>query len=67
MRKRWAIVKDDVVANVIVWDGKAEYSPPAGCVMIDTSKTKASLGWKRQGKSKKFAPDLDRKKESVEI
>jgi len=33
---RYAIVKKDtgVVENVVLWDGKSQWSPPAGCIAV---------------------------------
>lgn len=31
----WAVIRDNVVENVVVWDGHSEWSPPAGCGLVD--------------------------------
>ena len=34
MNMRYAIVKNNLVENVIVWDGKSPYTPPNGTIVI---------------------------------
>ncbi len=33
---RYAIIKDDVVINVIIWDGKSEWNSPEGTKVIQS-------------------------------
>lgn len=37
MMGRWAVVRtaDNLVVNVIEWDGVAPYTPPAGTFLVD--------------------------------
>jgi hypothetical protein len=35
--RTWALIKDNIVANVVVWDGEATWSPPAGYVCVETT------------------------------
>jgi len=32
---RYAIIKDGVVVNVILWDGQAEWQPPEGATLVN--------------------------------
>lgn len=32
---RYAVIKGNVVANVILWDGKTPWDPPKGCFAIE--------------------------------
>jgi hypothetical protein len=37
MERTWALVKDAIVENVIVWDGASDWSPPADCILVETT------------------------------
>lgn len=32
---KYAIIKDGVVDNIVLWDGKTPYDPGKGCVLVD--------------------------------
>lgn len=34
MNKRHAVIKDNRVINVIVWDGESQWSPPQECTVV---------------------------------
>lgn len=36
---RYALVRDGVVVNVIVWDGESEWTTPEGCVAVECDNT----------------------------
>ena len=40
----YAVVRDGVVENIIVWDGETEWSPPEGCEVIATPDG-CAIGW----------------------
>lgn len=31
---KYAVIKDELVVNVIIWDGEAPYNPGEGCQLI---------------------------------
>lgn len=33
--KTWALIENNVVVNVIVWDGESEWTPPDGQALVD--------------------------------
>lgn len=37
MSNRYAIVCNNIVQNVILWDGKTDYNPPEDCSLIECS------------------------------
>lgn len=41
---RYAIVKDSLVTNIILWDGISEYSPPEDAVLI-IAPDEVVVGW----------------------
>ncbi|QCG77519.1 hypothetical protein SEA_DIZZYRUDY_22 [Microbacterium phage DizzyRudy] len=41
---RYALVKDNVVCSVILWDGETPYEPEEGCVMYEVP-DEISPGW----------------------
>lgn len=46
---RWAHVIDDVVVNVIIWDGEAPYSVPVGDLVHIEHDSRVGVGWTRDG------------------
>jgi len=44
---RWAVVRtaDNVVVNVIEWDGVRPYTPPAGTQLVDGTGKDVGPGW----------------------
>ena len=41
---RYAIVKNGIVENVILWDGVSDWTPPAGPTLVSDSDAKAKIG-----------------------
>lgn len=41
---RYALVKDGIVQNVILWDGAAPYTPPDGCEAVADPDAEARIG-----------------------
>lgn len=41
---RYAIVRDDVVENVILWDGEESFESPDGCELVAVDDD-VSIGW----------------------
>ena len=33
--KRYAIVRNNIVENVVLWDGVTNWGPPSGCDLVD--------------------------------
>jgi hypothetical protein len=40
----YAVVRDGVVENIVVWDGEAEWSPPEGCEVV-AAPDGCGIGW----------------------
>lgn len=51
----YAIVKNNVVEGVIVWDGVSEWTPPEGTIIIETES--AGIGWSWDGNSFQRPPE----------
>lgn len=34
----YAVIKDNLVINSIVWDEVSDWAPPAGCILVKTDK-----------------------------
>lgn len=49
--RTWALIKDNIVENVIAWDGESEWSPPAGCLCVETTSVDPAPGpgWSYDG------------------
>jgi hypothetical protein len=41
----YAVVKDELVINTIVWDGITAWDPPEDCVAVLTGDSGAGIGW----------------------
>jgi hypothetical protein len=41
---KWAIVRGDIVENVIIWDGETPYAAPAGTTLIELINKSAAPG-----------------------
>lgn len=54
---RYALVKNDEVINVIEWDGVSEYTPPAGCTLLECTKHQGSEKISAKRKGDKFAKE----------
>ena len=44
MTKRHAIIRNGIVEEVIIWDGKAKWSPPEGTICLSCEKQDAKIG-----------------------
>lgn len=48
----YAIVENGVVDNIVVWDGEAEWSPPAGTTAVQVPATATvDIGYSWDGKN----------------
>jgi hypothetical protein len=54
---RYALIQDGEVVNVVVWDGKTEFTPEGELVAL-TDDEVVGPGWARKG-NKWIAPPLD--------
>lgn len=45
---RYAIIVNDVVTNVILWDGQEDYQPSEECELIEVDE-EVSIGWFKEG------------------
>lgn len=47
---RYAIIEDStkVVQNIIIWDGVAPYTPPAGTTLVNVDGVFCGPGWIQQ-------------------
>lgn len=44
--KRWAVISDGIVRNIIAWDGVSEWSPPnIEDIVIEIEDKPVSIGW----------------------
>ncbi len=34
---RYAVVRDGVVENVVLWDGESDWAPPEGSILVETA------------------------------
>lgn len=49
MSGTYAVVENDVVTNLVIWDGKSEWSPEAGtAVRVNGA---CGIGWRYDGKT----------------
>lgn len=63
MANSYAVVKDGIVINIVVWDGETEWQPDDGeAVKIDNV---AGIGWLYDGK--KFTPPPEPEKTHEEL
>lgn len=46
--KRYAVVKDGKVINIIVWDGEQEYDAP-DCTLVQVNDYSITAGWDFDG------------------
>lgn len=44
---KYAVINSDtnIVENVIIWDGVAPWTPPAGCYVEPVGDSGAGIGW----------------------
>ena len=43
---RYAIIAEDTVSNVVIWDGVAEWEPPAGTTVVAlVADEYCEIGW----------------------
>lgn len=44
---QYAVVNaDNIVENVVVWDGASLWRPPEGRILVDAENKKCNVGWK---------------------
>lgn len=54
--RRWAVVDDGIVVNLIVWDGESPWSPPSDARVIEIpDDSPVDIGWSYDGSN--FAPE----------
>lgn len=49
MSGTYAVVENDVVTNLVIWDGKSEWSPETGAAVL--VKGACGIGWRYDGKT----------------
>lgn len=54
---RYAIVRDGIVENVIVWDGETPYSPPEGTILV--ANENVGIGWSYDSATGEFIRPAD--------
>jgi hypothetical protein len=42
---KYAIVLEDQVLNVVVWDGESTWTPPAGATLVEVTGVPCGPGW----------------------
>jgi len=43
---QWLVVKNEIIENIVVWDGVAPWTPPEGCEVIAyEGEPAAHMGW----------------------
>lgn len=48
----WAVVRDGVVENTVVWDGESEWSPPSGTTLVSLADhPHVGIGWDWDGQT----------------
>jgi len=47
MSRYWAIIKDNKIDNIAIWDGEANWSPPADCDLVEITNEELvpGIGW----------------------
>lgn len=50
-------IQTNIVVNVVVWDGHSSWSPPEGCIAIQSDL--AGIGWTYNPKDGSFTPPKD--------
>lgn len=45
MSKNFAVIRDDVIENVVVWDGGDDWTPPEGATVRSLPEG-AGIGWR---------------------
>ena len=48
--KKYAIVQNGVITNVVVWDSETPYNPDGELVLIDGLTPEPGIGWDYDGK-----------------
>lgn len=46
MHKYALVNNQNVVENIILWDGEAEWAPPEGMQLVNVENVDAGIGWK---------------------
>lgn len=53
----YAVIKNGIVENVIIWDGETSYAPPDGFVLVKTET--AGIGWSYDSETGVFTRPID--------
>jgi hypothetical protein len=43
--RTWALIKNNIVENVIVWDGESEWTSPESFIVVEITNSNTSIGW----------------------
>ena len=41
----WALIQNDIVVNIIKWDGGPDWTPPDATVVVNITGTDVEIGW----------------------
>jgi hypothetical protein len=44
---RYAVIRDDVVENVVLWDGETKWEPPEGTELVELGEESVGPGYTR--------------------
>lgn len=48
--KRWAVISDGIVKNIVAWDGESNWSPPnESDLVIEIYDLPVAIGWTYNG------------------
>jgi hypothetical protein len=53
----YAIIRNNIVENIIVWDGVTPYTPPEGTILVRTDT--AGIGWIYDPATGEFTPPAE--------
>lgn len=45
VNERYAVIRDGVVENVVVWDGESDWSPPEGALLVQSDEAGPGDGY----------------------
>lgn len=57
MNMTYAIIRNNIVENIIVWDGVSPYTPPEGTILVQTDT--AGIGWTYDSATGEFTPPAE--------